>query len=415
MKGNSNFERDLYEVLHVQPDATADEIRAAYHRLVKRYHPDKGGRHESDRDREYWTDATAELNAAWETLKDAERRSEYDRHRAATTAQEDGSGPAQEEEPRSSAWGPPPPPPPHDRYEHSRTAGNPHERTQPQVHRATKPGLGRIATALLLLLGAVWAQAAYHAKRSSAELQAGRAGTTAVMADQAREAATQLENQARTARRAARRAFVAAWQAELEADARGIAVQAARLRRSVRITSRAWSIAAAAARALALAAQASSWGFSFIPGNFGNRLEGEADDVRATAEEWHERSRRNADGSRRSLQAWLGGLEEAEADARYTATVAWAEHAELAEKARLASDQAHWAQTQAERAETAATRTAEVAVDADEDAAFRRTIAAAVSWAAAIMIGFTVLPWFAGTMVTLRCEPRVEETEQARL
>ncbi len=32
-----------YEVLGIAPDASADDIRAAYRRMVKIYHPDKSG------------------------------------------------------------------------------------------------------------------------------------------------------------------------------------------------------------------------------------------------------------------------------------------------------------------------------------------------------------------------------------
>ena len=52
-------------------------------RLLKRYHPDKGGDSDSDADREHWTSATAEVNAAWDVLKDARKRAEYDAYRSA--------------------------------------------------------------------------------------------------------------------------------------------------------------------------------------------------------------------------------------------------------------------------------------------------------------------------------------------
>ena len=56
-------------MLGVSPQATGEEIKAAYRALVKQHHPDAGG------------DATTilALNAAWEVLGDGERRTAYDR------------------------------------------------------------------------------------------------------------------------------------------------------------------------------------------------------------------------------------------------------------------------------------------------------------------------------------------------
>jgi molecular chaperone DnaJ len=59
---------DPYAVLGVRPEATTEEIKAAYRSLVKRHHPDAGG----DDQR------ILALNAAWEVLRDGERRRRYD-------------------------------------------------------------------------------------------------------------------------------------------------------------------------------------------------------------------------------------------------------------------------------------------------------------------------------------------------
>lgn len=59
-----------YELLGVRPDATSDEIRAAYRRAARRHHPDATGG--DDR-------AMAEVNEAWHTLGDPRRRLDYDR------------------------------------------------------------------------------------------------------------------------------------------------------------------------------------------------------------------------------------------------------------------------------------------------------------------------------------------------
>lgn len=65
-------EVDHYKVLGVAPDATYEQIRAAYRAAVKRYHPDLGG--DPDRFRE--------IRRAWEVLGVAESRLRYDIERS---------------------------------------------------------------------------------------------------------------------------------------------------------------------------------------------------------------------------------------------------------------------------------------------------------------------------------------------
>ncbi len=67
--------KDYYEVLGVKPDASEAEIKSAYRKLARKYHPDKN------------KDAGAEekfkaANEANEVLKDAEKRRSYDQLRA---------------------------------------------------------------------------------------------------------------------------------------------------------------------------------------------------------------------------------------------------------------------------------------------------------------------------------------------
>lgn len=62
---------DPYTLLGVSPQASREEIKAAYRALVKRHHPDAGGE----------DDTILALNAAWEVLRDGDRRRRFDRHR----------------------------------------------------------------------------------------------------------------------------------------------------------------------------------------------------------------------------------------------------------------------------------------------------------------------------------------------
>jgi len=64
-------------VLGVSPAATAAEIKAAYRALVKQHHPDAGG---DDR-------TILALNAAWEVLRDVDRRRRHDQATRTTTRQ----------------------------------------------------------------------------------------------------------------------------------------------------------------------------------------------------------------------------------------------------------------------------------------------------------------------------------------
>jgi curved DNA-binding protein len=59
---------NYYDVLGVPRTATADEIKRAYRRLASQHHPDKGGD----------TTKFQEIEAAYRTLSDAEKRAQYD-------------------------------------------------------------------------------------------------------------------------------------------------------------------------------------------------------------------------------------------------------------------------------------------------------------------------------------------------
>ena len=66
--------RDYYEVLGVGKDASADDIKRAYRKLAKMYHPDM---HPGDTEAE---EKFKEANEAYEVLSDDEKREKYDRY-----------------------------------------------------------------------------------------------------------------------------------------------------------------------------------------------------------------------------------------------------------------------------------------------------------------------------------------------
>lgn len=66
-------QRDYYEILGVPRGATEQEMRKAYLKLAHKYHPDKTG---GDKKAE---EKLKEINAAYDTLKNPEKRARYDR------------------------------------------------------------------------------------------------------------------------------------------------------------------------------------------------------------------------------------------------------------------------------------------------------------------------------------------------
>ena len=61
-----------YEVLGLNRDASPDEIKLAYRRLLKRHHPDKlAASNASSTDLKRATEKTRELTAAYERIREA--------------------------------------------------------------------------------------------------------------------------------------------------------------------------------------------------------------------------------------------------------------------------------------------------------------------------------------------------------
>ncbi len=67
------MKRDYYEVLGISRNASENDIKQAYRKLARKYHPDSGG------DTKENVEKFHELQEAYDTLSDKEKRKNYDR------------------------------------------------------------------------------------------------------------------------------------------------------------------------------------------------------------------------------------------------------------------------------------------------------------------------------------------------
>lgn len=65
--------KSLYETLEINENASADEIKKAYRKLARKYHPDVNKDPQAE-------DKFKEINAAYEVLSNLEKKQQYDQH-----------------------------------------------------------------------------------------------------------------------------------------------------------------------------------------------------------------------------------------------------------------------------------------------------------------------------------------------
>ena len=72
--------KDYYSILGVEKSASDDEIKSAYRKLAKKYHPDL------NKDNPQAAERFKEINEAYEVLSDKQKRSNYDQFGSADGA-----------------------------------------------------------------------------------------------------------------------------------------------------------------------------------------------------------------------------------------------------------------------------------------------------------------------------------------
>ena len=89
--------KDYYSVLGVEPNAGEAEIKSAYRRLARKYHPDVSKEAGAE-------DKFKAVNEAYEALRDPARRKAYDQLRAGGYRPGDEAPPEGEPDDRGSDW-----------------------------------------------------------------------------------------------------------------------------------------------------------------------------------------------------------------------------------------------------------------------------------------------------------------------
>lgn len=76
-ENNSKKPKDYYELLGIKREASEDEIRKAYMKLAKKWHPDRHSS-ESEEEQKAATEKFKEISQAYSVLSDPEKRQHYD-------------------------------------------------------------------------------------------------------------------------------------------------------------------------------------------------------------------------------------------------------------------------------------------------------------------------------------------------
>ena len=69
--------KDYYDILGVSRDASEDDIKRAYKKIMLKYHPDRMGK-KSDKEKKEAEEIVKSANEAYETLSDPQKKQEYD-------------------------------------------------------------------------------------------------------------------------------------------------------------------------------------------------------------------------------------------------------------------------------------------------------------------------------------------------
>lgn len=380
---NSCFHKDLYAVLGVSPDTSLDGIREARTRLLKRYHPDKGGDSDTAADREYWTAATAEINAAWDVLKDPRTRAEYDAHRSGRAAEADSADSAggADSSDDSRQWS-----------SSGAASGGPAS-TSPRPSR--RPPFWHppreTAAAVVVVLGALYSEACFQDSRITSELHAAHARRAEADARRAAALLSLTDGDVREAHRTSREASSSFWAASWNLRKKQIVLA----RASVGVVDRglglAFSAGAAAAGTSAAVASGFSWLFSKVPWDPFRAAADWTREVRAAAEAWAADMERRAAAVRLTREQRLVNLRAAVAAAERVYAAARLARAEAARAAALAESRAEHARSVFATARSSADRTADRAADAAGEAAFARTFAVGAWVSAVLSVGWVAV------------------------